>query len=159
MAKNGVFVQALFRSFQINLINNIWDIILITIRPEQMAMFSNQALDRFRERAVKHVNRCWTKESERLGADKLPTQIDDYIAMAMSHELRSERDVILFIDLIFLLDYHKNVSLNTPWIVEAFARDDITPSIRLRLIWRQLTQEIREFAKTVSAQQEREDVI
>lgn len=120
---------------------------MLMLRPEQWAVFEQQARERFRARALAHVRRCWSRQAEQLGPERLPAYVDAAIAGAEGRGLEAERDVLLYIDLCLLFDTYPDCSCETPMVTGLWERSDLPAPTRLRIVWRKVKDRARAAAQ------------
>jgi len=73
---------------------------MITIRPDQMVLFSKHARKRFEDQMVAHMQ-IRSKQGDSLPEAQLRERMIDLIASAESHQIDYEDDVQHYIELFF----------------------------------------------------------
>src|SRR5712692_3621172 len=85
---------------------------MFNIRKEQLDALSQASLKSFEDRMVIHLNKFFQPQCKVLGDSKLRETIHYGIARAKSYAIISERDVCLYIDLMFAFgrDFDKDTN-------------------------------------------------
>ncbi len=104
---------------------------MLKVRREQKEVFGEVAAKRFEDRTVQHVKEFFPKHCEILGEGPVRQVIRRGIERAEDHGLTSERDVTLYIGLMFMLGSNFDLDPQLPWAVEILD-DDTTGNPNLR---------------------------
>jgi hypothetical protein len=91
---------------------------MLSIREEQMAVFSKVAAQKFEDRMVAHLKRCFPSELESLGEPKARELIQHGVKRAASYGIRGQRDVCKYIDLMIALGSDFDSDPNLIWASE-----------------------------------------
>lgn len=102
---------------------------MLHIRKEQNEELGKIALKRFEDSMVKHIKEFFPKYYEVLGEPTVRKAIQYGIERAESYGFTSERDVCLYINLIFLLGSNFDTDLQLPWTAEILNDETITDSV------------------------------
>ena len=88
---------------------------MLRIRPEQMKVLDDDMLRKFEDKMVVHLNKFFHERCAKLGKDGTREAILYAIERAASYEIVSERDVCIYIDIMFEFgrDFDKDPKL--PW--------------------------------------------
>jgi hypothetical protein len=108
---------------------------VLAIRREQEQALSRVSAGRFEERAVVHLLRCWPRECGVLGDEGVRARVRDGAGRAETYGVRSERDVIRFLDLTFLLAPDFDTNPRAPWARQILTEPGTRPGARMDRIW------------------------
>jgi hypothetical protein len=88
---------------------------MLHVRPEQMKVLNEHMLRKFEDRMVAHLNQFFAEQCKKLGEDGTRKAIRDAMERAAGYEIVSERDVCIYIDIMFEFgrDFDKDPKL--PW--------------------------------------------
>ena len=103
---------------------------MITIRPDQMLLFSKHARKRFEDQMVAHMQ-IRSKQGDSLPEPQLRERVIDLIASAESHQIDDEGNVQHYIELFFdrSPDIFQDPEVNA--ILEA---EDLSPSTKIAFL-------------------------
>jgi hypothetical protein len=88
---------------------------MITIRPEQMKVFSKAASKSFEDRMVAHLAKFFPQQCKKLGEEKIHETIQQGIVKARRYGIITEHDVCIYIDIMFDLGSDFDVDPELPW--------------------------------------------
>jgi hypothetical protein len=88
---------------------------ILTIRKEQMAVFVESETKKFEDRMVVHLRKLFSRKYEALGERGTRQMIQQGIKQAASYNIRAERDVCKYIDLMFVFGSHFDTDLKLSW--------------------------------------------
>ena len=88
---------------------------MITIRRDQYQALEALALVSFESRLLAHLQRCFPEHVGKLGEEAARSAIRDGIARAHGYGIVSERQVCIFIDLMFALGERFDRDPKHPW--------------------------------------------
>jgi hypothetical protein len=88
---------------------------MITIRREQYQALEALTLASFESRVLAHLQRCFPEHVAKLGEEGARTAIRDGTARAHAYGIVSERQVCIFIDLMFALGERFDHDPKHPW--------------------------------------------
>jgi hypothetical protein len=74
---------------------------MLAIRKEQMALFVASEIEKFENRVIAHLRKHFPRKCDALGESKIRRIIQHGIKQAASYDIRAERDVCKYIDLMF----------------------------------------------------------
>ena len=95
---------------------------MLTIRPEQIAVFSEAEVQKFEDWTLAHLKRFFPKECAESGEARIRRRIRDGTNRAATYGITSKRDVCKFIDLIMMLGPHFESDPRFPWAMEILER-------------------------------------
>lgn len=103
----------------------------MVIRSEQMLALKQACNKAFEERMLARIRQYFPKHAELLSEDQLRVLIALALKRARSHDLVSERNVALYLDLTCLLGSGFDIDPQIPWAAEILAdRSFPTPDAR-----------------------------
>lgn len=76
---------------------------MLKIREEQLEPFSSEAMTYFETRAVAHLRRDLVKQTGAFSDDDLRTRVRQCISRAAQYGLTTEKQVMCFVDVTYLL--------------------------------------------------------
>ncbi len=120
---------------------------MLKIRPEQMEELSKVTLKAFEDDMVEHIKEFFPKYYEIMGEPTIRNVIQYGVDRAEEYEFTSQRDVCLYINLMFFLGSDFDVDPQLRW-VEAILRDEtITdPATRIDTLYDTATEYLDEVA-------------
>ena len=95
---------------------------MLVIRPEQIAVFSEAAVQNFEDWMLAHLKRFFPEECAESGEPKIRRRIRDGTNRAATYGITSKRDVCKFIDLIMMLGPDFGSDPRFPWATEILER-------------------------------------
>jgi hypothetical protein len=118
---------------------------MLTIRSEQLRVFELAAIERFVEGAIAHVRRYFPDRVAGLDDAELRHIVNRTAENAAGHGLKSERDVLLYLNLAALHGWEFETDPDCRWMAAALAYPvNSPPSERLqRVVDRCLEREAR----------------
>jgi hypothetical protein len=108
---------------------------VLLIRKEQMEALSQHASASFRERAFEHIKKCVPREFEAKGPAAAWQSIDKAIAKAAGYGIEMERDVVRYLDTMYLVGEDFDVDPNIPWARPILESPNLTPSVKALRLW------------------------
>lgn len=91
---------------------------MLMIREEQMAVFEQAVVKNFASRVYEHLQKFFSEHCQSLGADQVRKVIRLGLKRAEHYQLISERDVYLYVSLMFLLGSYFDEDPQLPWVAE-----------------------------------------
>jgi len=91
---------------------------MLMIREEQMAVFEQAAVKNFASRVYEHLQKFFPECCQHLGADQVREAVRLGLDRAEHYQLISERDVYLYVSLMFLLGSSFDEDPQLPWVAE-----------------------------------------
>ncbi|HRF45096.1 MAG TPA: hypothetical protein PLD30_12810 [Candidatus Competibacteraceae bacterium] len=91
---------------------------MLMIREEQMAVFEQAAVSNFASRVYEHLQTFFPEHCQNLQADQVRAVIRFGLERAEHYQLVSERDVYLYVSLMFLLGSYFDEDPQLPWVTE-----------------------------------------
>jgi len=109
---------------------------VLKLRRDQMAAFEERALAQFEPRMLAHLRRCFPRQCEALGDSNVREAIRYGIERAGSYDIVAERDVCMYIELMFIFGRDFDTDKRFPWASEIL-NDDLTPdpSVKVRHLY------------------------
>ena len=110
---------------------------MLTIRKEQLAVFSLLGKKVFEDRVIAHLKKFFPEQSESLGEPKLRETIQYGTQRAAAYRILSERDVCKYIDLMIFYgrDFDKDPKL--PWAQSILQNQAIrSPSSKIERLYK-----------------------
>ncbi len=102
---------------------------MLRIRKEQYEELGKIALKRFEESMVEHIKEFFPKYYE-IHEEPLIRKVIQYaICRAENYDFRTERDVCLYINLVFLLGSNFDIDPQLPWAAAILNDETITDSV------------------------------
>ena len=121
---------------------------MFNIRKEQLEALSQASLKSFEERMVTHLNKFFQPQCQALGDPKTRESIHYGIQRAKTYGIISERDVCLYIDLMFAFgrDFDKdpNYSLAAQILTDKSNSD---PTQRINKLFETALEHVRDAAR------------
>jgi len=87
----------------------------VMIRKEQMSAFAGAAATDFENRMVAHLNKCFPAECETLQEPGVRETIRYGMRRAAHYDVRAERDVCKYIDLMMVFGRDFDTRADLPW--------------------------------------------
>jgi hypothetical protein len=91
---------------------------MLTIRPEQLAVFSKAQVKRFEDSMLAHLKKSFPKQCEGVDEAQLRDTIQHGIKRAAIYEITDEADVSKYIDLMMSLGRDLDTDTKLPWASE-----------------------------------------
>ncbi|MBM4042701.1 MAG: hypothetical protein FJ290_29795 [Planctomycetes bacterium] len=98
---------------------------MLRIRGEQMAAFEEAMRRRFEERLVARVRKNFPRFAEIVGDRAIRAAVHEGCSKAEKHELRSEREMCLFVDVALMLGSGFATDPQLPWAAAALADEKL----------------------------------
>ncbi|MEE4378434.1 MAG: hypothetical protein V2J55_13135 [Candidatus Competibacteraceae bacterium] len=99
---------------------------MLVIRETQMAAFEQGAIRNFETRLLEHLQEFFPKHCQILGDEQVRKVIRLGLERVEQYELVSERDIHLYVGLMFMLGSFFDVDLQLPWAAKIFADQSMT---------------------------------
>lgn len=116
---------------------------MLTIRWEQMAVFSASAIKDFEDRVVAHFNRCFPKQCKALSEKELRETIQHGIKGAAKYGVIAERDVCKYIDfmVVFGRDFDRDPKL--PWASSVLNNQALNdPTVKIKRLYKRCRTDV-----------------
>jgi hypothetical protein len=88
------------------------------IRSQQMATFGDASGTSYENRTVVHLRKCFPEQCQKLDENRIRQLITLGIERAQRYGIVTERDVCLYIDLMFMFGEDYDTSPKLPWASE-----------------------------------------
>ena len=111
---------------------------MLTIRREQMLVLETRMAKRFRARVRVHLRRELAKETEKVPDADLLRRIDEAILRGRKYGVTTERDVMLFVDLTFILSQNFEDAPDMRWAKKILINKEMEGDAKMSLIYQQL---------------------
>ncbi|MBN1843972.1 MAG: hypothetical protein JW883_17055 [Deltaproteobacteria bacterium] len=98
---------------------------MLKITKEQMEVFEQAAIRNFEDRILEHLNEHFPKQHSMLGEFAARNVIRQGFERAKSYGLTTERNVSLYINLMFMLGSGFDTDLQLPWAAEVLTDETI----------------------------------
>lgn len=105
---------------------------MITINPDQQAALNALSRENFVERVTTHLQRFFPQHCAALGPAGVREAIDRGIVRAGHYGIVGERDVVLYLDLMFAFGPDFDTDPNLPWAA-AILTDERVPAPKQRI--------------------------
>lgn len=103
-----------------------------------MAVLETRMAKRFRENVRKHLRSELAKETENVSDADLLRRIDEAIVRGRKYNVTAERDVMLFVDLTFILSQNFEEAPDMRWSKNILLNNELDGDVKLSLIYQQL---------------------
>ena len=117
---------------------------MLKIRQEQWNELGEPRRVEFAERAAQHVRKCWSEADEDWDSADLESFIDSAIEDAAELDIRTEKDVVRFIDILCLTDRKVLADRRYAWANNMLEQREIPANERLDAVWSRLLREIED---------------
>ena len=117
---------------------------MLRIRKEQYDFLENNMRRRFILDLCSHVRSNFPEESEAYSDDDLEEQIVNDLSIGKEHGLSSEKDLILFADLTWILGKDYLTNKDYKWVQKFLNKESWEPDVRMAFIYRRLVDEENE---------------
>jgi hypothetical protein len=114
---------------------------MLKLRPEHLAAFEAQVVRLFTLRVVAHVKAVWPAECAELGDAPVAEAVRGVIQRAAALGLLSERDVVRFVDLAFILARDFDTNPLAAWTRPIFADRTLAPAAKLDKLYQRMEDE------------------
>lgn len=121
---------------------------MLVIRKEQMAVLRAYMTGRFRAKVLKHFRTDLTEETRPLSREAALALVDEGLARARTYGVRSERDVMLFIDLMVLYSPQFEDTPALGWSKRILQNPELSGDVKMSLIYQLLAARQAREAKT-----------
>jgi hypothetical protein len=110
---------------------------MFAVRKEQLAVFGPLGKKAFEDRAIAHLKRVFSEQSEALGEPKLREFIQYGTQRAAAYHVISECDVCKYIDLMILYGRDFDKDPNHPWAQSVLQNQAIrNPSSKIARLYK-----------------------
>lgn len=114
---------------------------MLIIRKEQMAVFEWHTARRFREKVKKHLRRALAEPIAGIQDAALNERIEGGIKRGRAYGLTKERDLMLFIDLTFLIAPRFEDEPRMKWSRKILSATDVAGDAKMELIYQRLSRQ------------------
>jgi len=111
---------------------------MLIIRKEQLAVLEAHMLGRFRERLLRHLRIELPAETQTLADEQLFPMIDDGLRRGRGFGVTTERDLTLFVDLLFLHSPHFEEAPDMAWAKKILVNCELAGENKMSLIYQRL---------------------
>lgn len=116
---------------------------MVTLRKKQMAVLASYMRKRFEDRVVRHIADSHPAQFNKLvspssGDEPVRILVRQGIEKAAGYQIRSERDVERFIDLLVVLGRDFETRADAAWAKDILRDQNLSGCARLELIQQQL---------------------
>jgi hypothetical protein len=111
---------------------------MLIIRKTQMDLFATHFARRFREDLRHHVRGEFAAQTARMTDADLDKLIGEGLVRGRSHELTTERDLTLFVDLSFLLGVDFERDVRCGWVRRTLLNKSLDGPAKIEAIYRRL---------------------
>ena len=95
---------------------------MLTIRREQLTVFSDVEVRRFEDWTIDHLKRFFPKECAAAGDIRLRSLVQHGILRARSHRITAKRDVVKYVDLMLVLGRDFDTDRRLRWAANILAQ-------------------------------------
>ncbi|NJN48014.1 MAG: hypothetical protein HC808_17775 [Candidatus Competibacteraceae bacterium] len=99
---------------------------MLVIRKTQMAAFEQGAIRNLETRLLEHLQEFFPKQCQILGDEQVRKVIRLGLERVEQYALVSERDIHLYVGLMFMLGSYFDVDMQLPWATKIFADQSMT---------------------------------
>ena len=99
---------------------------MLVIRETQMAAFEQAAIHNFENRMIEHLEKFFPKHCQLLGTEQVRKVIRLGLKQGERYDFVSERNVHLYVGLMFMLGSHFDQDPQLPWAANILADENIT---------------------------------
>jgi hypothetical protein len=111
---------------------------VLIIRKEQMALFEARLGQRFRNHVRKHVKEEFPEQIKGMTDPAIDQRISDGIERARLYDVTTERDITLFIDLVFMLGLNFELDRKMAWAKKILGDHSMEGAAKLKAIYLRL---------------------
>ena len=122
---------------------------MLKIRARQFGIFSKSAIIDFEERMKLHLKKFFPEHCAALGDEDLVEMIRYGIESAEKYQIEIERDVCIYIDLMFTLGQEFDTDPELPWVAEILGSEDIpSPTARIDALYEETQRQLQAAGST-----------
>lgn len=111
---------------------------MLVIRNRQLVELGASDIKQFVEKTTDHVSRIFPGQVPRLGVESVQNLIRSGIKKAADYGITRERDVAMFVDLMFGLEQDFDRNQKLPWIRNILDNEKLTGRAKIHLIYERL---------------------
>src|SRR3954466_5305786 len=111
---------------------------MLIVRKEQMAMFEAHLGQRFRNQVRKHVRQEFPEQTKGLTDPAIDKRIADATERARLYEIGTERDITLFVDLVFLLGANFEQERKMAWAKKILVDSSMEGAAKMKAVYTRL---------------------
>ena len=111
---------------------------MLTIRKAQMAVFETLFARRFREELKRHVRGEFPTQTQPLDDAALETLISEGVNRGRGYEITTERDLTLFVDLLFLAGQDFDHNRKMSWARRILLDKNLDGTAKMQAIYQRL---------------------
>jgi len=111
---------------------------MLRIRKKQFSKLSETVFQGFIDRAVKHLKKAWPRECDSAGEKGVIDSIEVGVKKAEEYGIRAERDVIRYIDVMYLLGHDFDNNDDTEWAGRILEDCTLPPTVKMDRLWRRV---------------------
>jgi hypothetical protein len=111
---------------------------MLTIRKEQMAAFERHLVARFETRLRRHSRSEFKAQTDGMTEEQLGAFIASSLQRGRSYGLTTERELTLFVDLLFLNSLNFDLAPERKWARTILVNPDLEGETKLSLIYQRL---------------------
>jgi hypothetical protein len=113
---------------------------MLTIRPEQMAVFDRRAEELFKGRLFLQLARDYPKHFEAMGDQAFRDLIQHAIEGGLTHGIEGQGEVAALAELMLRFGKAFELSPERDWAQKVLAKSAMPGSARLSMIWNRMEQ-------------------
>ncbi len=114
---------------------------MLVIRKEQVAALSETAYESFCQRLYEHIKKCWPREFEEKTRAGVRQSLEQGIARAAEYGIQAERDVVRYLDTMYLVGEDFDVNPKTAWARVILEAKTLAPTVKAVRIWERAKKE------------------
>ena len=107
---------------------------MLKLQKEQVDAFKLQALQQFLEQATKHLRLDLTEQTEVYTDAQLGHRVRSIIPRAGKYGLKTQREIMCFVDVSFLLGEHFDTDSSQPWATDLLNSKKLSSGDRANLL-------------------------
>ncbi len=115
---------------------------MLVIRKEQVAALSEVAYGSFCRRLYDHIKKCWPREFKERTPAGVRQSIEQGIARAAVYGIQAERDVLRYLDTMYLVGDDFDVNRKTGWARVILEAETLAPTVKAIRIWERAKKSI-----------------
>lgn len=114
---------------------------MLVIRKEQVVALSEAAYESFCRRLYEHIKKCWPREFEEKTPAGVRQSIEQGIARAEEYGIQAERDVVRYLDTMYLVGEDFDVNPKTGWARVILEAKTLAPTVKAIRLWERAKRE------------------
>jgi hypothetical protein len=115
---------------------------MLIIREEQYKALSQYVVKTFETRVLAHLRQIWAEDCQKLGERTVRESIQKSLERCAGYGLRTEIDVVRFVDLTFVLCQDFDTNPRIAWAARILNDKELASGAKMDRLWEKAEQDL-----------------